>query len=111
MDDFGTGYSSLSYLQSFPFDKIKIDRAFISNVDRNPQSAAIIRAVIGLGRGLDLPVVAEGVETKEELAFLVGEACQEVQGFLIGKPLPIAHYRDIVGHPGEPQEAPFRAAV
>jgi diguanylate cyclase (GGDEF)-like protein len=111
MDDFGTGYSSLSYLQSFPFDKIKIDRAFISNVDRNPQSAAIIRAVIGLGRGLDLPVVAEGVETKEELAFLVGEACQEVQGFLIGKPLPIAHYRDIVGHPGEPQEAPFRAAI
>jgi predicted signal transduction protein with EAL and GGDEF domain len=111
MDDFGTGYSSLSYLQSFPFDKIKIDRAFISNVDRNPQSAAIIRAVIGLGRGLDLPVVAEGVETKEELAFLVGEACQEVQGFLIGKPLPIAHYRDIVGHPGEAQEAPFRAAI
>jgi diguanylate cyclase (GGDEF)-like protein len=111
MDDFGTGYSSLSYLQSFPFDKIKIDRAFISNVDRNPQSAAIIRAVIGLGRGLDLPVVAEGVETKEQLAFLVSEACQEVQGFLIGKPLPIAHYQDIVGHPGEPQEAPFRAAV
>ena len=63
MDDFGTGYSSLSYLQAFPFDKIKIDRAFVANLDRNSQSAAIIRAVIGLGRGLDLPVVAEGVET------------------------------------------------
>ena len=75
MDDFGTGYSSLSYLQSFPFDKIKIDQAFISNLDRNPQSAAIVRAVIGLGRGLDLPVVAEGVETEEQLKFLRHEDC------------------------------------
>ena len=64
MDDFGTGYSSLSYLQSFPFDKIKIDRTFISNLERNPQSAAIVRAVIGLAHGLDLPVVAEGVENR-----------------------------------------------
>ena len=70
MDDFGTGYSSLSYLQSFPFDKIKIDQTFIANLDHNPQSAAIIRAVIGLGRGLELPVVAEGVETKSQLDFL-----------------------------------------
>ena len=96
MDDFGTGYSSLSYLQAFPFDKIKIDQTFIANVDR-PQSAAIIRAIIGLGRGLDLPVVAEGVETKEQLAFLSGESCQEVQGFLIGKPRPISDYQDIIG--------------
>jgi EAL domain-containing protein (putative c-di-GMP-specific phosphodiesterase class I) len=110
MDDFGTGYSSLSYLQSFPFDKIKIDQAFISNLNSNPQSAAIIRAVIGLGRGLDLPVVAEGVETKEQLAFLLGEDCQEVQGFLIGRPLPIAHYRDIVGSPGNAEVTPHKAA-
>ena len=96
MDDFGTGYSSLSYLQAFPFDKIKIDQSFIANAER-PQSAAIIRAIIGLGRGLDLPVVAEGVETKEQLAFLSGESCQEVQGFLIGKPRPISDYQDIVG--------------
>ena len=75
MDDFGTGYSSLSYLQSFPFDKIKIDRGFISKVHRNPQSAAIIRAVLGLGRGLHLPVLVEGVETKEQLAFLLSEQC------------------------------------
>ena len=73
MDDFGTGYSSLSYLQSFPFDKIKIDQSFVSNLDRNPQSAAIIRAVIALGRGLKLPVVAEEVETNAQLAFLVRE--------------------------------------
>jgi diguanylate cyclase (GGDEF)-like protein/PAS domain S-box-containing protein len=97
MDDFGTGYSSLSYLQSFPFDKIKIDRAFISNVDRNVQSAAIIRAVIGLGRGLDLPVVAEGVETKDQLAFLSREACDEVQGYLVGRPAPIEEYAEMVG--------------
>ncbi len=97
MDDFGTGYSSLSYLQSFPFDKIKIDRAFISNLGRSPQSAAIVRAVIGLGRGLDVPVVAEGVETEEQRAFLIGESCDEMQGFLIGRPMPIAHYAEALG--------------
>jgi diguanylate cyclase (GGDEF)-like protein/PAS domain S-box-containing protein len=70
MDDFGTGYSSLSYLQSFPFDKIKIDQSFISNVKSNPHSAAIVRAVIGLAHGLNLPVLAEGVETKAQLEFL-----------------------------------------
>ena len=69
MDDFGTGYSSLSYLQSFPFDKIKIDQSFIANLGRSQQAATIIRAVIALGRGLDLPVVAEGVETAEQLGF------------------------------------------
>jgi EAL domain-containing protein (putative c-di-GMP-specific phosphodiesterase class I) len=86
MDDFGTGYSSLSYLQSFPFDKIKIDQSFISNVERNAQSATIVRAVIGLAKGLGLPVLAEGVETKEQLAFLTQEACNQVQGYLIGRP-------------------------
>ena len=71
MDDFGSGYSSLTYLQAFPFDKIKIDRAFVMNLGRNPQSAAIVRAVIGLGHGLDMSIVAEGVETQEQLDFLV----------------------------------------
>ena len=70
MDDFGTGYSSLSNLQAFAFDKIKIDRSFISSLDSSPQSATIVRAVIGLGRGLDLPVIAEGVESNKQLAFL-----------------------------------------
>jgi diguanylate cyclase (GGDEF)-like protein/PAS domain S-box-containing protein len=97
MDDFGAGYSSLSYLQSFPFDTIKIDRAFISNVDCNPQSAAIVRAVIGLARGLSVPVVAEGVETLDQLAFLEREACDEVQGYLVGRPAPIETYAGIVG--------------
>jgi diguanylate cyclase (GGDEF)-like protein/PAS domain S-box-containing protein len=95
MDDFGTAYSSLSYLQSFPFDKIKIDQAFISNVERNRQSAAIARAVIALARVLGLPVLAEGVETKEQLAFLAREGCDEVQGYLIGRPRPIAEYAEV----------------
>ncbi|MET0875776.1 MAG: EAL domain-containing protein, partial [Tardiphaga sp.] len=86
MDDFGSGYSSLTYLQAFPFDKIKIDRAFVMNLGRNPQSAAIVRAVIGLGHGLDVSIVAEGVETHEQLSFLANEGCDGVQGYFIGRP-------------------------
>jgi len=97
MDDFGTGYSSLSYLQSFPFDKIKIDQSFIANLSHSGQAATIIRAIIALGRGLDLPVVAEGVETEAQLKFLSDEHCNEIQGFLIGRPKPIADYAELVG--------------
>jgi diguanylate cyclase (GGDEF)-like protein len=97
MDDFGTGYSSLSYLQSFPFDKIKIDRSFITNVQSSVESAAIVRAVIGLARGLKVPVSAEGVETHEQLQFLSQEECTEIQGYLIGRPSPIATYADVIG--------------
>ncbi|WP_024507410.1 EAL domain-containing protein [Bradyrhizobium sp. ARR65] len=97
MDDFGSGYSSLSYLQAFPFDKIKIDRAFVINLGRNPQSAAIVRAVIDLGHGMEMSLVAEGVETSEQLGFLASEGCDAVQGYLIGKPLPIAQYATLVG--------------
>ena len=97
LDDFGTGYSSLSYLQSFPFDKIKIDQSFISGVDRNPQSAAIVRSVINLAQGLKIPVVAEGVESEAQLEFLRREMCDEIQGFLVGRPLPIVEYAALVG--------------
>jgi diguanylate cyclase (GGDEF)-like protein/PAS domain S-box-containing protein len=97
MDDFGSGYSSLSYLQAFPFDKIKIDRAFVMNLGRNPQSAAIVRAVIDLGHGMEMSIVAEGVETAEQLSFLANEGCDAVQGYLLGKPLPIAQYAAVVG--------------
>jgi diguanylate cyclase (GGDEF)-like protein len=95
MDDFGTGYASLSSLQSFPFDKIKIDRTFITGVDANLQSGAIVRAVLGLSSALHLPVIAEGVETKSELEFLRREGCHEIQGYLIGRPQPIATYADL----------------
>jgi diguanylate cyclase (GGDEF)-like protein/PAS domain S-box-containing protein len=97
MDDFGTGYSSLSYLQSFRCDKIKIDRTFICDLEHNHHSRAIVRAVIGLGRSLNLPILAEGVETEAEHAFLVQEGCDEVQGYLTGRPLPIADYAELVG--------------
>jgi diguanylate cyclase (GGDEF)-like protein/PAS domain S-box-containing protein len=99
MDDFGSGYSSLTYLQAFPFDKIKIDRAFVMNLGRNPQSAAIVRAVIGLGHGLDVSIVAEGVETQDQLTFLADEGCDGVQGYFIGRPAPISQYGTLVGRP------------
>lgn len=86
MDDFGTGYSSLSTLRSFRFDKIKLDRSFMPEVDTDPQAKAIIRAVLALGQSLHIPVLAEGVETAEQLAFLRDEGCNEAQGYLIGRP-------------------------
>ena len=92
MDDFGTGYASLSNLRAFPFDKIKIDQSFIRNVHSNSQAATIVRAIFGLARGLDLVVLAEGVETQEELAFLGGEFCAEAQGYLFGRPAEIAAF-------------------
>jgi len=105
MDDFGSGYSSLSYLQAFPFDKIKIDRDFVLNLGRNPQSAAIVRAVIGLGHGLEMSIVAEGVETEQQLIFLADQGCDAVQGYLIGRPLPISQYPNLVGRGGNVMEA------
>jgi diguanylate cyclase (GGDEF)-like protein/PAS domain S-box-containing protein len=93
MDDFGTGYSSLSNLRAFPFDRIKIDGSFIKSVNSNGQSATIVRAVLGLGRGLGLPVIAEGVETGAELQFLQDENCTEVQGYLLGRPADIDTFR------------------
>ncbi|MGI4732186.1 MAG: EAL domain-containing protein [Janthinobacterium lividum] len=94
MDDFGTGYSSLNYFRTFPFDKVKIDQAFIRDMDDNPQSLAIVQAVIGLGRGLGMPVVAEGVETPEQLARLRAEGCDVVQGYHIGRPALIDSFKD-----------------
>jgi EAL domain-containing protein (putative c-di-GMP-specific phosphodiesterase class I) len=97
LDDFGKGYSSLSYLQKFPFDKIKIDRSFISDVGTSQQSIAIVHAVVGLGRSLNIPILAEGVETKAQFDFLAKEGCNEVQGYLTGKPLAISEYAAVIG--------------
>ncbi len=104
MDDFGTGYSSLSYLQSFPFDKIKIDQSFISKLGTNPQSATIVRGVVGLARGLNMPVVAEGVETELQREFLASESCDQIQGYLIGRPQPIEFYAEMVGRARSKEE-------
>jgi EAL domain-containing protein (putative c-di-GMP-specific phosphodiesterase class I) len=93
MDDFGTGYSSLANLRAFPFDKIKIDGSFIKAVNVNNEAATIVRAVLGLGRGLGLPVLAEGVETPAELEFLKNELCSEAQGYFLGRPADIGTFR------------------
>ena len=86
LDDFGTGYSSLETLRAFPFDKIKLDRFFAAELEGNIQSAAILRAVLALGKSLSIPILAEGIETPEQLAVLRREGCDEAQGFLIGRP-------------------------
>ena len=96
MDVFGTGYSSLSYFRMFPFDKVKIDQSYIRDMIYNPQARAIIRSVIGLGRGLGMPVVAEGVETAEQLDALRAEGCDQVQGYLISRPGPIGNFDHVV---------------
>jgi len=90
MDDFGTGYSSLTYLQSFPFDKIKIDRSFVKNITEESSSLNIVRAVAALANGMGMTATAEGVETAEQLRSIASEGCTEMQGFLFSKPLPAA---------------------
>jgi len=90
MDDFGTGYSSLSYLRSFPFDKIKIDRSFVTELGRDPGCAAIVSAVASLGLKLGITTTAEGVETPEQLDLIRAAGCAEVQGYLFSRPMPAA---------------------
>ena len=89
IDDFGTGYSSLETLRSFPFDKIKLDKSFMQQVETDPQSKAIVRAILALGQSLHVPVLAEGVETEEQLDILQQEGCDEAQGYLLGRPAKI----------------------
>ena len=97
MDDFGTGYSSLSYLRSFPFDKIKIDRSFVADIDKNTESASIVHAVTFLGASLGMSTTAEGVETAEEFARLRADGCTEVQGYLFSPPRPASEVTRLLG--------------
>ena len=96
LDDFGTGYSSLSYLRSYPFDKIKIDRSFVAALGDSPRANSVVRAVVALGHSLDLHVIAEGVETQTQLDILQSHRCDQVQGFLLGRPGPRERYIDIL---------------
>jgi diguanylate cyclase (GGDEF)-like protein/PAS domain S-box-containing protein len=100
LDDFGTGYSSLSFVHSFPLNRIKIDRSFVRELSENPQSTAIVRAVVGLARGLGIAVTAEGVETEAQRRLLAEEADLDIQGFLTGRPMAAEHLGAFLDAPG-----------
>jgi EAL domain-containing protein (putative c-di-GMP-specific phosphodiesterase class I) len=96
LDDFGTGYSSLEYLQQFPFDILKIDRGFIKKIDENGTNSVITQTIIQMAHRLGLKVVAEGVETKQQLKFLQQNQCDEVQGFLFSRPLSTKEFEQLI---------------
>jgi predicted signal transduction protein with EAL and GGDEF domain len=104
IDDFGTGYSSLSYLKRLPVDSIKIDRSFVSQVASQRDDAAIARAIITMAHSLQLKVIAEGVETAEQLAFLTANGCNEVHGYYFSRPLPGADCAAMLGRPRQLKE-------
>lgn len=96
MDDFGVGYTSLALLADLPLDSVKIDRDFVDAMIDNDRSRAIVRSIIGMGHSLGLSVIGEGVETNEQLAMLAAFGCDEVQGYLIGRPLDAAATMDFL---------------
>jgi diguanylate cyclase (GGDEF)-like protein len=106
LDDFGTGYSSLDTLRAFPFDKIKLDRSFMGEIETSKPARAIIRAVLALGRSLEIPVLAEGIETRDQLAILHAEGCESAQGYFFGRPAPFANI--LSGHKDDAQAAALR---
>jgi diguanylate cyclase (GGDEF)-like protein len=100
MDDFGTGYSSLAYLKKFPIQLLKIDRAFVKDMDRNPEDRTIVKAIIAMAKALDIEVVAEGVEREEQLDLLKALGCDLVQGFHFSKPVPAAEFTELLARKG-----------
>ena len=96
MDDFGTGHSSLAYLRRFPFDLVKIDKSFVNDLGQNPEADAIVKAMLDLGSALGMRMVAEGVETEPQKAFLERQGCHEMQGFLMCMPLPAQKFREML---------------
>jgi diguanylate cyclase (GGDEF)-like protein/PAS domain S-box-containing protein len=103
MDDFGTGYSSLNYLKRFPIDRIKLDQSFVRDLPSDKDDAAIAMAVIAMGRSLELVVIAEGVETEEQLEFLRSHECDQLQGFLLSRPLPAEAFQEFLDRSERPE--------
>ena len=112
LDDFGTGYSSLLYLRRFPFDKLKIDRSFVRSIERAADAAAIVHAIVSLGRGLGMMVTAEGVETADQQLFLRAAGVHAMQGYRFGKPVTVAEItaRLKSPHAFQPREMPTALA-
>jgi EAL domain-containing protein (putative c-di-GMP-specific phosphodiesterase class I) len=105
LDDFGTGYSSLSYLHRYPFDMLKIDRSFVSGIGEDANHTAIVRAIIAMARSLRLKVIAEGVESESQVAFLKAHGCSTVQGYYYSEPVPAGDFADLL------REAPIWSAT
>jgi diguanylate cyclase len=104
VDDFGTGYSSMSYLQRFPIDKLKIDRTFINDVTSSNDDASIVSAIVSLGHTLKLKVIAEGVETPEQLEFLQMLGCDQYQGYHHSAAMPASEFAELIRHGGQAQK-------
>ena len=100
IDDFGTGYSSLSYLKRFPINTLKVDRSFICEMTENADDAAIATTITSMGRTLNLKIIAEGVETKDQMEFLKKHNCDEIQGFYFSKPLPAEEFKKLLDKGG-----------
>ncbi len=112
IDDFGVGYSSFSYLRELPVDRFKLDRSFLSAIPQSQGDARLMAALIAMGHRLNVGIVAEGVETEEQAAFLVAHGCDEAQGYLLGRPMPEAHFeRLLVAHAAEQRARLVRAAA
>jgi EAL domain-containing protein (putative c-di-GMP-specific phosphodiesterase class I) len=108
IDDFGTGHSSMSLMKQFPIDTIKIDRSFVRDLAEDPEDQAIAQAIISMGKALGMTVVAEGVETAEQQAFLRERGCDEMQGFIVSKPLPARELAELLRVPAEPASPPLQ---
>ncbi len=96
IDDFGTGFSSLNYLKKFPIDKLKIAQQFVRDVTDDPDDAAIVQAIMAMAQSLNLNVIAEGVETEDQLSFLLEVKCREIQGYIYSKPVPADEFYDLL---------------